>query len=401
MRCVAVGCKTGRKSGIRIHSFPRDAKRRLEWAVKVNIAENGKLWVPPKDSNYGVCEAHFDEDQYEPRRPDRRLKPFAIPTLFNHRKAPKRRRKLVRDTDTTAAAGDAPPTASGGSDKPAGQQQQQQASRKHPGGPLRMAPPVLPGPSAFTVATSGGNVILVPTPPAPSQARSMLATAPSVATGTQRTPLGPLTPVQSQNIVPVLPPNGAAAPPIILVPVSGPSTLLPSTPMPVILSVESLSSRAPAQSGVAGATPLLAKPPSFEQLHREADALRQKVEELRREQAETMRQALRLKASLARQSERLSRFLRLDQVEWLQREDGAALRWSEQTLRFALDLYCCSPEAYHRLLDNHYPLPAERALRTFCLRRGLREGVPAQLLQGGDEGAEKGKEPGSANIVWL
>lgn len=236
----------------------------------------------------------------------------------------------------------------------------------------------------------------------------MLATAPSVATGTQRTPLGPLTPVQSQNIVlpPVLP-NGAPSP-IILVPVSGPSTLvpgpstlLPSTPMPVILSVESLSSRAPAQSGVAGATPLLAKPPSFEQLHREADALRQKAEELRREQAETMRQALRLKASLARQSERLSRFLRLDQVEWLQREDGAALRWSEQTLRFALDLYCCSPEAYHRLLDNHYPLPAERALRTFCLRRGLREGVPAQLLQGGDEGAEKGKEPGSANIVWL
>lgn len=394
MRCVAVGCKTGRKSGIRIHSFPRDAKRRLEWAVKVNIAENGKLWVPPKDSNYGVCEAHFDEDQYEPRRPDRRLKPFAVPTLFNHRKAPKRRRTLVRDTTATGGA------------RPQ-QQQQQLASREHPGGPpLHMAPPVLPGPSAFTVATSGGNVILVPTPPAPSQARTVLATAPSVATGTQRTPLGPLTPVQSQNIV--LPPvnclpNGA--PPIILVPVSGPSTLVPSAPMPVILSVESLSSRAPAQSGVAGATPLLAKPPSFEQLHQEAEALRQKAEELRREQAEAMRQALRLKASLARQSERLSRFLRLDQVEWLQREDGgtAALRWSEQTLRFALDLYCCSPEAYHRLLDNHYPLPAERALRTFCRRRGLREGVPSQLLEGDDDQGSEGadKKEGSANIVWL
>ncbi|KAL3184791.1 hypothetical protein MRX96_005889 [Rhipicephalus microplus] len=112
MRCVAVGCRTGRSSGIRIHSFPRDPKRRLEWAVKVNIAENGKLWVPPKDSSYGVCEAHFDEDQYEPRRTDRKLKPFAVPTLFSHRKAPKRRRKLPQASTNATASVVAPKVAS-------------------------------------------------------------------------------------------------------------------------------------------------------------------------------------------------------------------------------------------------------------------------------------------------
>lgn len=96
MRCVAVGCKTGRKSGLRIHSFPTEPKRRLEWAVKVNIAEGGKLWVPKAGTRYGVCEAHFEEDQYEPRRTDRKLKRFAVPTIFNHRKPPKRRRKLVK-----------------------------------------------------------------------------------------------------------------------------------------------------------------------------------------------------------------------------------------------------------------------------------------------------------------
>lgn len=399
MRCVAVGCKTGRKSGIRIHSFPRDAKRRLEWAVKVNIAENGKLWVPPKDSSYGICEAHFDEDQYEPRRTDRKLKPFAVPTLFSHRKAPKRRRKLVRDGPQAVAAGDRPegpttPTMAG-SDTPATTSQQQQGTSRHPGGPAGASP------SAFTVSTSGGNVILVPTPPAASQARSLLATPAPIATGTQRTPLGPLTPVQSQNIV--LPPvnclPNTAPPPIFLVPVSRPDprALVPSTPMPVILSVESLSvpSKATPQSGVAGATPLLAKPQSYEQLQQEADSLRQQADDLRREQAEMQRQCVRIKTALARQSERLGRFLRLDQVESLQREEGSSsVRWSEPTLRFALGLYCCSAEAYGRLLAAHWPLPPERDLRTFCRERGVREGVPPQLLQG-----PSGEQQG--NIVWL
>lgn len=181
MRCVAVGCKTGRKSGIRIHSFPRDAKRRLEWAVKVNIAENGKLWVPPKDSSYGICEAHFDEDQYEPRRTDRKLKPFAVPTLFSHRKAPKRRRKLVRDGPQAAAAGERPEVLAmhtvAGSDMPASTSQPQQGTSRHPGGPTGASP------SAFTVSTSGGNVILMPTLPAASQARSLLAAPAPIATG--------------------------------------------------------------------------------------------------------------------------------------------------------------------------------------------------------------------------
>ncbi|KAH9360174.1 hypothetical protein HPB48_020970 [Haemaphysalis longicornis] len=136
-------------------------------------------------------------------------------------------------------------------------------------------------------------------------------------------------------------------------------------------------------------------PQSYEQLQQEADSLRQQADDLRREQAEMQRQCVRIKTALARQSERLGRFLRLDQVESLQREEGSSsVRWSEPTLRFALGLYCCSAEAYGRLLAAHWPLPPERDLRTFCRERGVREGVPPQLLQG-----PSGEQQG--NIVWL
>ncbi|XP_077501298.1 uncharacterized protein LOC144112092 isoform X11 [Amblyomma americanum] len=366
MRCVAVGCKTGRKSGLRIHSFPRDPKRRLEWAVKVNIAENGKLWVPPKDCCYGVCElflqAHFEEDQYEPRRTDRKLKPFAIPTLFSHRKVPKRRRMLVR------------------------------------GNPAENS-------SAGTTASFTGAGAVTPTS---TVATSQQAGLCSDAFTSVPVPRAAAAPARPQNIGP-----------IILVPMSQPSLLtavpraMPeqssavrsavpgqggSPPMPVILSVESLSGKASSvTSGVVGPPPLIARPPTYDELRREVTTLKQQSADLRRDICEAARQAARVKAALSRQSERLSHFLRADQVERLVQLPGdAPVRWTEPTLRFALDIYRCSPKAYRTMLAAHYPLPSERALRAFCVEHGVQDGVPPELLLQAEPGEEDG-----ANIVWL
>ncbi|XP_077501290.1 uncharacterized protein LOC144112092 isoform X3 [Amblyomma americanum] len=470
MRCVAVGCKTGRKSGLRIHSFPRDPKRRLEWAVKVNIAENGKLWVPPKDCCYGVCElflqAHFEEDQYEPRRTDRKLKPFAIPTLFSHRKVPKRRRMLVRgnpaensSAGTTASftgAGAVTPTSTVATSQQAGLCSAAWAQRAAQSTVTSREP-------AFTVATSGGNIILVPAttlsqnqgliidqPPVAVQARATTGVNTiTVATSNKFQAVNPrrsrcqhkmlrygqlgrtdaftsvpvpraaAAPARPQNIV--LPPLGCLpnAGPIILVPMSQPSLLtavpraMPeqssavrsavpgqggSPPMPVILSVESLSGKASSvTSGVVGPPPLIARPPTYDELRREVTTLKQQSADLRRDICEAARQAARVKAALSRQSERLSHFLRADQVERLVQLPGdAPVRWTEPTLRFALDIYRCSPKAYRTMLAAHYPLPSERALRAFCVEHGVQDGVPPELLLQAEPGEEDG-----ANIVWL
>ncbi|KAG0431357.1 hypothetical protein HPB47_021862, partial [Ixodes persulcatus] len=54
------------------------------------------------EADCGACVAHFEEDQYEPRRTDRKLKAFAVPTLFEHRRPPRRRRQLRRSTPPPA-----------------------------------------------------------------------------------------------------------------------------------------------------------------------------------------------------------------------------------------------------------------------------------------------------------
>ncbi|XP_049514390.1 PH domain-containing protein DDB_G0287875 isoform X2 [Dermacentor silvarum] len=353
MKCVAVGCQTGRKSGLRIHSFPRDPKRRLEWAVKVNIAENGKLWVPPKDNRYGVCEVHFEEDQYEPKRTDRKLKPFAVPTLFSHRKVPKQRRRLVRSGPTS---------------------------------------------SSTNVTTAVDTVAKVDT---------VVSTATSVATvSTVMTPVvsSSVAKRQPAHLRPVLPsvsclPNTG---PIILVPVSKPSGVplpnkgtSPSTQMPVILSVESL---APSDL-----TPILPRPSSYEKLKEETTALCQQADELRRKVADLSCQKVRVMAALARQTELLSRFLRMDQVEWLQKlPNDQPIKWTEPTLQLALDIYRCSPEAYRKLLVSHFPFPMETALRTYCKEKGICGGVPAELLQTVTLPQADGEEEDeNVNIIWL
>ncbi|KAH7980936.1 hypothetical protein HPB49_020336 [Dermacentor silvarum] len=441
MRCIAVGCQTGRKSGLRIHSFPRDPKRRLEWAVNVNrTAENGKVWVPPKDCYYGVCEAHFKEDQYEPRRTDRKLKPFAVPTLFSHGKVPKRRRRLVRggSTSSSISATTAVDTAaevttttslttaatvstvmtpavsfSVAKSLPAHLQsatnhaswaEQAQYMQVIPSAmPKLLTSPVNTGP-AFTVATSGGNVNLSPAN-APHEHHCITGDPPVLVTEMRAPPvLGPN--ARTPNTNSVLPSVSGLphADPFILVPVSKPNMVpvpstatRPSTQLPVV-SVESLAPNAkPPVTKAAGMTPILARPTGM--LHEKVTDLWQETVEMRRKITELSHQAVHLKASLARQTELLSRFLRLDQIEYLQNKPT---QWTEPTLRQALDIYCCSPEAYRKLLVAHFPFPMETALRTFCIENGVREGVPTELMQmdmcpevDGEEGNE------NVNIVWL
>ncbi|XP_070385356.1 uncharacterized protein [Dermacentor albipictus] len=340
-------------------------------------------------------QVHFEEDQYEPRRTDRKLKPFAVPTLFSHRKVPKRRRRLVRGgstnsstSATTAATVPTTPVVSSSMAKsqPAHLQsatnlafwaEQAQRMQVTPSAMTRLLTSPVNNGSAFTVATSGGSFILVP---ATTQVLPSVSCLPNT---------GPII------LVPASEPN--------MVPVPSLTSSL-STQMPVIMSVKSLAPNTPPSvTKASGTTPILPRPTSYEKLQEEATALRQQTHELWCEVAELSRQLVRVKASLARQTERLSRFLRLDQIECLQKlADEKPTRWTEPTLRLALDIYCCSPEAYRKLLVAHYPFPVETALRTFCIENGVRKGVPTELLQM-DTGPEVDgeEENGNINIVWL
>ncbi|KAG7157013.1 uncharacterized protein LOC121853099 [Homarus americanus] len=87
--CAAWRCSTRPGHGKMLHRFPRNARRRREWEVKVR-RENWRA----KDHSF-LCSDHFEEEQYESHRTDnrRQLKPNAIPTLFAFN-ANTRRRKL-------------------------------------------------------------------------------------------------------------------------------------------------------------------------------------------------------------------------------------------------------------------------------------------------------------------
>lgn len=108
--CCAVGCHNdrGANQDVTFHVFPRDLQRRARWIAAVRRAH----WVPTKTSR--LCSVHFTDESYElssrlskefglgQRSP--RLKPDAVPTIFNYVVAPpaplrgafaKRRRKDV------------------------------------------------------------------------------------------------------------------------------------------------------------------------------------------------------------------------------------------------------------------------------------------------------------------
>nr|XP_012218253.1 PREDICTED: THAP domain-containing protein 4-like [Linepithema humile] len=77
--CVAINCANRTEKGVRLFLFPADDVRRQQWIY--NLCRES--WTPTKYSR--LCEEHFEESQFETNRADnwRKLKPNAIPTLFD------------------------------------------------------------------------------------------------------------------------------------------------------------------------------------------------------------------------------------------------------------------------------------------------------------------------------
>ncbi|XP_018314232.1 THAP domain-containing protein 4-like [Mycetomoellerius zeteki] len=93
--CAAVNCNNRVEKGYKLFSFPKD-KRGTKW---VDDMRRDK-WTPTTSSR--LCEVHFEDSQFEAHRIDgwRKLKPNAVPTLFDvpnppPRINPPRRKSLI------------------------------------------------------------------------------------------------------------------------------------------------------------------------------------------------------------------------------------------------------------------------------------------------------------------
>ena len=113
VRCVAPGCsndncnESGRQ--LTFFSFPKDAKQRREWVVKMGRALRGKTAYFEPLKNDRLCSAHFENSCFQRDlraefaadglleagsvRAPKRLKSGAIPTIFSHKRPPSARRE--------------------------------------------------------------------------------------------------------------------------------------------------------------------------------------------------------------------------------------------------------------------------------------------------------------------
>ncbi|XP_039305494.1 uncharacterized protein LOC120356833 isoform X2 [Solenopsis invicta] len=83
--CSAINCKNRNEAGYQTFRFPKEGERRKKWLI--NCRRN--KWIP--SSNSRLCEIHFESFQFEQNRQDgiKKLKPNAIPILFNVPNPPK------------------------------------------------------------------------------------------------------------------------------------------------------------------------------------------------------------------------------------------------------------------------------------------------------------------------
>ncbi|KAG8175595.1 hypothetical protein JTE90_019407 [Oedothorax gibbosus] len=88
--CAAINCSNSSYSKVaskkrRVFRFPSDQKRRQQW---IQNCRRDK-WIPSKSAV--LCEDHFEDTQFESNRADgwRKLKPNAIPTIFDVPNPPK------------------------------------------------------------------------------------------------------------------------------------------------------------------------------------------------------------------------------------------------------------------------------------------------------------------------
>ena len=95
-RCVAAGCSNTYRDGVSLFLFPKDPQMRKKWADQVKRTRN--KWDGPTDHSV-LCSCHFEEHCFEAdmklaqsfgvegkKKP--RLKPDAVPTLFQRPKRP-------------------------------------------------------------------------------------------------------------------------------------------------------------------------------------------------------------------------------------------------------------------------------------------------------------------------
>ena len=102
--CVAFGCtEYAQSSSYSFHVFPKDPKRRKEWALKVKRkGHDGKLWMPGQHDC--LCSKHFEEEDFTTRTQLQRqgvlpshikfaaqLKPDAVPSLFSYNEKTKQK----------------------------------------------------------------------------------------------------------------------------------------------------------------------------------------------------------------------------------------------------------------------------------------------------------------------
>ncbi|KAM7281927.1 THAP domain-containing protein 1-like [Ixodes scapularis] len=86
--CSVPLCAASSAKGVRCFRFPQEKARRRKWESCIKRDR----WKASHTSR--ICERHFEEDQYEMNRQDGRrlLKRTAVPTLFDFRLQPKRRK---------------------------------------------------------------------------------------------------------------------------------------------------------------------------------------------------------------------------------------------------------------------------------------------------------------------
>lgn len=86
VNCSAPNCANSSAKGYRLFRFPTDAVRKAIWLQNCRRDK----WIPTSTSR--LCEVHFEKNQWESQRADgwKKLKPNAIPTIFNVPNPPKK-----------------------------------------------------------------------------------------------------------------------------------------------------------------------------------------------------------------------------------------------------------------------------------------------------------------------
>uniref|UniRef100_A0A1Y1N715 THAP-type domain-containing protein n=1 Tax=Photinus pyralis TaxID=7054 RepID=A0A1Y1N715_PHOPY len=101
--CAAPNCSNRSEKRYSLYRIPADEPRRSKWVQNMRRDRGPDKWQPTTGSR--ICEVNFEEDQFETCRKDKlkKLKPNAVPTLFDVPNPPPRitplpRKSLYKET---------------------------------------------------------------------------------------------------------------------------------------------------------------------------------------------------------------------------------------------------------------------------------------------------------------